>query len=336
MIFPTLNINESLKAIKPIIQGGMAIRVSTAKLAAAVANCGGVGVIAASGLTKEELVAQIKQARELLQNNDGLLAINIMFAARDFKDLVCTAMNEGIDLVIFGAGFSRDIFSVGQEYNIPIIPIVSSAKLAVIAKKLGASGIIIESGEAGGHLGTSKSIKNLIPEIKNALAATEGYFKKNIPIIAAGGITSGKDIIEMLKLGCSGVQMATRFVLSKECEVAEEFKKLYIRSKAKDLVFIESPVGLTARAIKTKFVEKFLSGDPSVCAKTCKSCLKKCSRSFCIMNALNQAQKGNLDEGLFFAGGNIEKYNEILSVEEIFNKLEEEAKEVLDLKEALK
>ncbi len=335
MIFPTLNINESLKAIKPIIQGGMAIRVSTAKLAAAVANCGGVGVIAASGLTKDELIAQIKQARELMQNNDGLLAINIMFAARDFKDLVHTAMNEGIDLVIFGAGFSRDIFSVGQEYNIPIIPIVSSTKLAVIAKKLGASGIIVESGEAGGHLGTSKIIRDLIPEIKNALAATEGYFKKNIPIIAAGGITSGKDIIEMLKLGCNGVQMATRFVLSKECEVAEEFKKLYIKSKSKDLVLIESPVGLTARAIKTKFVEKFLNGEP-VASKYCKSCLKKCSRSFCIMNALHQAQKGNLDEGLFFSGGNIEKYNEILSVEEIFNKLEEEAKEALTVEHALK
>ena len=133
---PMLKISPKLPAIKPIVQGGMAIKISTAKLAAAIANCGGLGIIAATGLTKQELIDQIHQARELQENNKGLIGINVMFEATDFPMLVKTAIEEGIDIVVFGAGFSRDVFSLGKESGTPIVPIVSSAKLAVISKPI--------------------------------------------------------------------------------------------------------------------------------------------------------------------------------------------------------
>ena len=169
MVFAPLKFNNNLIAQKPIIQGGMAIRVSRAPLAAAVANCGGVGVIAASGLPETELREQIKLARSLQTNKSGLIAVNIMFAATEFRKLIEISVDAGIDLIISGAGFSRDLFSIGKEAGVQVVPIVSSDKLARISKKLGASVIIVESGEAGGHLGTDEPIRKLIPEIRQVL-----------------------------------------------------------------------------------------------------------------------------------------------------------------------
>ncbi len=320
---PELKLAPGLPFIKPIIQGGMAIKISTAKLAAAIANCGGVGIIAATGLTKEELQQQIREARELQLNKSGLIGINIMFAASDFNMLAKTAMEEGIDLVIFGAGFSRDIFSLGEETNTPIIPIVSSPKLATISRKLGASSIILESGEAGGHLGTSQETKNLVREVKAAMDIEEAKDNKHVPIIAAGGAVSGFDLAELFKLGADGFQLGTRFVLSKECEVSETFKQMYLNVKESEVVKILSPVGLQARAILNDFTQKVLQGTVEK-PNGCDNCLKRCSRTFCIKRALKAAESGNIKDGLVFVGKNVCKIKEILSVNEIFNNLEKE------------
>lgn len=332
MIFPHLKINKILEAAKPIIQGGMAIKVSRASLAAAVANCGGIGVIAASGLPEFELRQQIRQARDLIVNKGGLLAVNIMYAAREFTKLVEIALDEKIDLIIFGAGFSRDIFAMGREANIPVVPIVSSAKLAIMSKKLGAYAIIVESGEAGGHLGTCEPIRKLIPEIKQALDETPNYPGiDKVSLIAAGGVTSGKDIMEMLELGADGVQMATRFVLSKECDVDDKFKELYLGINEDDIVEIKSPVGLPARAIKTPLVERILDGTVKKPEK-CDACLKHCSHQFCIIRALEAARNGDLENGLFFTGANVAKYRDILCVKDIFERFEKEAEEYIKSK----
>ena len=321
---PELSLCKGVNSLKPIIQGGMAIKVSTAKLAASVANCGGIGVIAASGLSQEELKSQIKEARNLQKNKTGLIAVNIMFAAAEFNMLVKTSIEEGIDFIIFGAGFSKDIFAIGKKTKTPIVPIVSSAKLAVLAKKLGASSIILESGEAGGHLGTNKTLEELLPEVREELDKIPDHPEVGkIALIAAGGITSGFDIAKFLKLGADGVQMGTRFVLSKECEVAENFKKLYLSIKEPEVVKILSPVGLMARAILNKFSKSILEGTVER-PKGCYNCLKKCSMSFCIMEALHRAQKGDIENGLVFSGQNVCKIKEILSVKEIFAKLERE------------
>lgn len=332
MIFPHLKINKILEAAKPIIQGGMAIRVSRASLAAAVANCGGIGVIAASGLPEFELRDQIRQARDMIVNKGGLLAVNIMYAAREFTKLVEIAIDEKIDLIIFGAGFSRDIFAIGREANVPVVPIVSSAKLAIMSKKLGACAIIVESGEAGGHLGTTEPIRKLIPEIKQALDATPNYPGiDNVSIIAAGGVTSGKDIMEMLELGADGVQMATRFILSKECDVNDKFKELLLGINEDDIIEIKSPVGLPARAIRTPLTKRILDGTVEK-PKQCDACLKHCSHAFCIIRALEAARTGDMENGLFFTGANLTKYRDVPSVQEIFEKFEKEAEEYIQSK----
>jgi len=309
----------------------MAIRVSRASLASAVANCGGIGVIAASGLEEEELRNQIREARANITKPGGLLAINIMFVASEFNMIIKTAIEEKIDLIIFGAGFSRDIFTIGKEAGVPIIPIVSSAKLAVLAKKLGAAAVIVESGEAGGHLGTCKSIRELIPEIKEAMdKIPDNADVGKVSIIAAAGITNGADIMEILSMGADGVQRATRFLLSKECDVHENFKQLLLNAKQEDIVLIQSPVGLPARAILTEFSKKILDGS-DITPRSCKNCMKHCVRNFCIIKALEAARLGDVKNGLFFTGENLKKYTTILSVEEIFANLEKEAAKWLEM-----
>lgn len=137
MKLPELKIGTKIAKV-PIVQGGMAIRLSTARLAAAVANEGGIGLIAISGMPMDEIRYEIRLARSLTK---GVIGVNIMVAARNFADAVRTAMDEGIDLVVAGAGFSRDIFGLGRETGTPVVPIVSSVKLAKISQKLGASAI---------------------------------------------------------------------------------------------------------------------------------------------------------------------------------------------------
>lgn len=307
MQLPMLQIG-TLKAKLPIMQGGMAVRISTAPLAAAIANEGGIGIIAGTGMTVAELKQEIKKAREL---SKGIIGVNVMFAVREFASLVIAALEEGIDLVVSGAGFSRDIFSWGKKYNKAIVPIVSTARLAQMAEKLGAAAVVVESGEAGGHLGTREPLKSIIEAVRNTV---------KIPIIAAGGITTGKDIVDALKLGANGVQMGTKFAASVESNASMAFKELYLNAKEEDITFIQSPVGLQGRAIRNDFVRTLEAEEP-LRPWRCENCLKECSRKFCILTALENAQKGNLKEGLVFAGTGVVNINEILPVKEIIKRL---------------
>ncbi|MDD4346325.1 MAG: nitronate monooxygenase, partial [Desulfitobacteriaceae bacterium] len=165
MRIPELHIGNLVAKI-PVIQGGMAVKISMASLAAAVANEGGIGLIAGSGLTVAELRAEIREARK---RTKGIIGVNIMYAVREFAQLVRTAFEEKIDLLVSGAGFSRDMFSWGKETNIPVVPIVSTAKLARLSEKLGAAAVIVEGYEAGGHLGTNRAMKEILAEVKEAV-----------------------------------------------------------------------------------------------------------------------------------------------------------------------
>ncbi|MBR1730334.1 MAG: nitronate monooxygenase [Selenomonadaceae bacterium] len=306
MKLPELKIGEKIAKL-PIVQGGMAIRLSTARLAAAVANEGGIGLIAASGMSHGELRYEIRLARALTK---GIIGINIMVAARDFAGIVKTAIQEGIDLVVAGAGFSRDIFGLGKESKTPIVPIVSSVKLAKISEKLGASAIIIEGKEAGGHLGTDVSIRELIEPIRAAV---------KIPIVAAGGILNGQDIVDAIKKGANGVQMGSRFAASEESNAAPTLKEYYLKSQPEDIVVIHSPVGLPGRAVRTPFSKRVLDGP--VPPKVCDNCLKNCKHNFCIIRSLIRAQQGDLETGLVFTGEFMPRIQKILSVKEIFKNL---------------
>ncbi len=302
----------------PIIQGGMSVAVSNAPLSAAVANAGGIGLIGGTGISVEELIVQIKKARELSR---GIIGVNVMVAIKNFLDIVKASINEKIDLVVFGAGFSRDVFALCAEKDIPVVPIVSSVKAAKLSERLGAAAIIVEGRDAGGHLGTDIPVAKLIPDIKATV---------NIPVIAAGGLTDGNDIASMIKLGADGAQMGNRFVLSDECDVHPNFKKIFKEAKKEDMVTIQSPVGYPGSAVKTPFVEQFFE-DGSVKIKSCDNCLKQCSRSFCILDHLKLARDGDIKNGLFFAGRNIYKIKDILPVKEIMQRLVNEANEALNL-----
>lgn len=307
MKIPELKIGK-LTAKLPIIQGGMAVRISTAKLAAAVANEGAIGVIAGTGLTPLELKEEIRLARSL---TDGIIGVNVLFAVKDFALLVKTAITSGIDLIISGAGFSRDIFTWGRENNTPIVPVVSSDRLAYMAEKLGASAIIVEGTEAGGHLGTERKLLDILPEVLK---------KVSIPVIGAGGIVDGYDIAKVLQFGASGVQMGTRFVASKESNASENMKRSYIEARDQDVVIVPSPVGLPGRAIRNAFAEKIK--ESSVKIKRCENCLKECSHRYCIMDALIESSNtGNEENSLFFAGLGVTRINEVLSVKTIIEKL---------------
>ncbi len=308
MKLPPLKIGPFTAKI-PLVQGGMSIRVSTSALAVPVAECGGIGTIGGSALPVEELQADIRKAKSLTK---GVIAVNIMFAMKNFYKLVMGSIEAGVDFIVTGAGFSRDIFKIGKETNTPIVMIVSSPAFARLAEKLGAAAIVVEAKEAGGHLGTDVALRDLFPEIRKVV--------KKVPLIAAGGITNGYEMAEMMdKYGADGVQIATRFVLTHECSVADRFKQTLLEAKKNQVTLTSSPVGMPGRAIITPFIEKLARGEDTS-TKECKyKCLKKCDHHYCISEHLRQARDGNYEEGLFFSGENVYKIDKIISVKEVFD-----------------
>jgi len=355
---PKLKINDIESKI-PIIQGGMGVGVSLSGLASAVANEGGIGVIAAAAIgmlepdfgtnykaaNKRALRKEIKRAREL---SDGIIGVNIMVACSDFFELALVAVDEGADLIFVGAGLllknpetvPADKF---KKVSTKIVPIVSSARAAKIIFQYQANNynhvpdaVVVEGPLAGGHLGFKKGqlkdsnykLENIIPEVIAEMKIFEQRFNKKIPVIAAGGIYTGADIHKFIKLGAQGVQMATRFVTTHECDASIEFKKAYLNCKEDDLVIIDSPVGLPARAIRSKYVDDISSGikKPFKCPWRC---LKTCDFRevpYCIALVLTNAKKGDLENGFVFAGANAYRSNKIVSVKELMGTLINEYK----------
>lgn len=318
MKLPELKIG-SFTAKVPIIQGGMSIRVSTSALAVPVAECGGIGTIGGSGIPVPELQEDIRKAKS---QTDGIIAVNIMYAMKNFYNLVMGSIEAGVDMIITGAGFSRDIFKIGKKHNIPIVSIVSSPAFARLAEKMGAAAIIVEATEAGGHLGTQTTLRELFPSIRKVVT--------KVPLIAAGGITNGAEMAELMdKYGADGIQIASRFVLSKECSVAQKFKDAFLKAEKDDIVLVSSPVGMPGRAINTPFVSKLNKGVEDFSPKECLyKCLKKCSYRYCISDRLMKSCEGNVEDGLVFSGSNTFKMKEILSVREIFNRFVGEAEAI--------
>lgn len=320
MKLPKLKIGK-YTAKFPIIQGGMSVRISRAPLAAAVADAGGIGVIGGSGVDVNEIANEVVEAKKLAKPG-GVIGINIMFAVTKFFELVNASIDAGVDMIFTGAGFSRDIFKIGKEKNVPIVSIVSSAKFGKLAEKMGAAAVVVEGTEAGGHLGTDRSIKEIFPEVREAV--------KNIPVIAAGGIMDGQGIVDFIKnYGADGVQMATRFLVAEECSAAKEFKDMYLNAKKDQVINIKSPVGMTGRALRNPFTEAIEQGKyPAV--KCPYQCLRSCSRVYCIIQALVNSQEGRVDKGIVFTGANVWrlKGKKIQPAGEIMQELVKEAESI--------
>ena len=344
-----------LTAKLPIIQGGMGIGISLSGLASAVANEGGVGVIATAGIGMLEpdfstnwleaniraLKKEIKKARELTR---GILGVNIMVALSNYADMVRTAIEEEIDIIFSGAGLPLNLpqFLKGSTKT-KLAPIISSGRAAsIICKKWSEKynylpdAIVVEGPRAGGHLGFKQeqinnpeySLEKLIPEVIKAVKPFEERYKKPIPVIAAGGIYTGEDIYNFLKLGASGVQMATRFVTTYECDASIKFKQTYIDSSKEDIVIIKSPVGMPGRAIKNKFIDDANKGEkkPFKCPYHCIITCDYKNSPYCIALALLNARKGNLEHGFAFAGENAYRAKGIISVKELIESLIKEYK----------
>ncbi len=336
-----------------IIQGGMGVGISLSGLASAVAANGGVGVISAAGigmLHKDPsqgylencisgLRAEIRKSRE---KSDGILGVNIMVALSNYEDLVRTSIEEGIDIVISGAGLPLDLPKfLTPGCKTKLVPIVSSARAAaLICNKWHTNynylpdAVIVEGPKAGGHLGfkleqifdENFSLEKLIPEVVAAVNEIGLAHGKNIPVIAAGGIYSGSDMLKIMRLGASGVQMGTRFVVTDECDASIEFKQAYLDAKKEDVMIIKSPVGMPGRAIKSPFLDEVLAGKRQ--PKTCPvNCIRTCDIStapYCIIASLTSALRGNFRRGYAFAGSNVWKTNKIIPVKELMSTIKQE------------
>ncbi|OBW85145.1 2-nitropropane dioxygenase (plasmid) [Bacillus cereus] len=310
MNFPQLKIGHVMPKV-PILQGGMGVGISLSKLASAVANAGGIGIISGTGISIDEMRMHIRKAKDKIRNT-GYIGVNVLFAMNDFAEKMKAAIEEKVDFIISGAGISRDMYTWGKNAGIPVISIVSSAKLAKLSERLGAAAVVVEGHEAGGHLGTERPLFDILPEV---VAAVE------IPVIAAGGIMTGKDIAHALKMGASGVQMGTRFVASNECDAPLSFKEKYINARLEDTILVKTTVGLQGRAVKNNFTKLIADNNKKIIIKKCINCLKNCSYRFCTLDSLITSMDGDCENGLVFAGARVNEVKEILPVQTIINNI---------------
>jgi len=350
---PKLRIGDSVAKL-PIVQGGMGVGISLSGLASAVANEGGIGVIAANAIgmldpdyyashKDANAIALRKEIRKAKEMSSGIIGVNIMVAVHDFDALLMVAIEEKVDMVFLGAGLPlkgipvEDLRSAGVK----VVPIVSSGKAARLifsfwVKRYGdiPDAVVVEGPKAGGHLGFKEdqiddpdfALEHILPDVVAVVKGYEDKFHRTIPVIAAGGVFTGTDIYNFFKLGASGVQMGTRFVATHECDADIRFKESYVSCREDDIEIIKSPVGMPGRAIRSQFLKDVSSGKKMKlkCAWKClKSCDIKTAR-YCISLALDNARKGILDKGFAFAGSNAFRINKIISVKELLQELQKQ------------
>lgn len=334
----------------PVIQGGMGVGVSLSGLAAAVANQGGVGVISSAGLgllyrnfSTDFLEASIlglkEEIRKVKEKTKGIIGVNIMVAMSNYEDMVKTAIAEKIDIIFSGAGMPLNLPKFLTPDSVTkLAPIVSSGKAArLICEKWKTlydylpDAFVVEGPKAGGHLGFKAeqindpgyALENLVPEVVREVRVYEEKYNKSIPVIAAGGVYSGADVYDMIARGASGVQLGTRFVTTAECDASDGFKQAYIDAEENQIEIIQSPVGMPGRAIRNSFIDKVRLGlkHPVNCPV---KCIKTCDISntpYCIISALMNAYRGNLNNGYAFAGSNAFRAKAITTVKEVMDDL---------------
>lgn len=268
-----------------------------------------------------------------------------MVAMSNFVDMVKTSISEKVDIIFSGAGMPLELPSFLKRDSITkLVPIVSSSRAAkLICEKWQShydylpDAIVVEGPKAGGHLGfkteqiedENYALEKLIPDVVKEVSHFEEKYNQQIPVIAAGGIYTGEDIYDIMKLGASGVQMGTIFVTTNECDASQNFKQTYIDAKKEDIGIIKSPVGMPGRAIFNDFLEKVRQGkkQPIICPFKCIKTCEVSSSPYCIITALINAVKGNFNSGYAFAGSNAFRATSITSVKETFVKLINEFKE---------
>lgn len=337
----------------PLIQGGMGVRISGGSLAGHVAKCGGVGLVAAAGIALnsglyngrnffkaevEAFRAELKKAYEIAP--DGVIGVNVMVALSDFEQLVAAAIEGGAKVIVCGAGLPLTLPGLtAHAPHVALVPIVSSLRAAQLIVRKWDKGyhrlpdaIVVEDPDtAGGHLG--EKLERIgtgqydqygtVREVKAYLQAE--FPEVVIPVIAAGGVWDRADLLHALEQGADGVQMASRFVPTVECDAEDSFKQAYLQCRKEDIGLIMSPAGLPGRAILSN-QEKIRQYDLDNKTPCRMGCLKKCSykesgERFCILSSLDRAQRGDVETGLVFCGTNAWKADRITTVQEVFDEL---------------
>lgn len=340
---------NGIKTRLPIIQGGMGVGISMSGLAGAVARQGGIGVISAAqpGFSLPEFPTnQLKANLEALAGHitrakqkvvDGLVGVNIMCALTNYADYVKVSIENKADLIISGAGLPINLPELTKKASIKIAPIISSLKGARILLKVWdkkhqstADMVIVEGPKAGGHLGFSlEQLENGVDfdnEVKGIVQLVKEYeekYEKEIPVVYAGGVYTREDIERCMALGCAGVQMATRFVATEECDASPAFKQAYVDAAEEDIVLVKSPVGMPGRAINNDFAQRVATGEKEKIGK-CLHCLNECNPAeipYCISKALIDSAQGDAKNGLVFCGESAYKIQSISTVGEIMAEL---------------
>lgn len=337
-----------LTAKIPIIQGGMGVGISLGGLAGAVAKEGAIGIISTAqiGFREEDfyenpiaanlraMVKELKKARTIAPK--GIIGFNIMVATNKYEEYVKAAVKAGADLIISGAGLPMDLPAFVGKCKTKLLPIVSSKRAANLILKrwdrkysTTADAIVVEGPMAGGHLGfKSEELDDLdslnahydeeIQAIINTVASYEQKYEKEIPVIVAGGIRTREDMEHCFSLGAKGIQVATKFVTTEECDADLRYKQTYIDCSKEQICIVKSPVGLPARAIRNEFLDKVEK--ERLAPGHCYQCLAKCDRAnipYCITEALIHAAKGEVEDAILFCGADAYKETKIRTVREV-------------------
>lgn len=325
----------------------MGIGISMGSLAGEVAKAGGMGVISTANVgfrepdfwenpleaNKRGLKKEIEKAREISGGN-GLIAINAMVATTQYGEMVTYACECGIDAVISGAGLPLELPALAEGHDVLIAPIVSSGKAAKMMNKVWnqryerkADFFVVEGSQAGGHLGfgleeltggTAKSLPELVADVcKEA---------NEIPVFAAGSVFDEADMAAVKAAGAYGIQVGTRFIATEECDASQGFKDVILQAKAEDVMILKSPVGMPGRGLRTPLTTHVAEGG-RIKPEKCIRCIKTCNPAetpYCISRALIEGFYGNVEEGLFFCGGNVGRVNEMTTVDALMEELAEE------------
>lgn len=300
-------VSEILNIEYPIIMGGMAW-AGTAKLAAAVSEAGGLGVIGTGAMTPDILESEIDRARELTSKPIG---VNILLLSPYAEDLIKVAMEKEVDAITFGAGNPAKYIPELKERGIKIIPVVASDSLARLVERSGADAVIAEGMESGGHIG----------EVTTMVLVNKVARSVSIPVIAAGGIADGRGMAAAFALGAEGVQMGTRFVATDESEVHPEYKKRIVKASIRDTVVTGAKLGHPARVLKTPFSKKILELETKS--------FEEAERA--LLGSLRRAVlEGDVSSGSFMAGQSAGLVNDIKPVKEVIEDIVREFREVID------
>ncbi len=337
----------------PIVQGAMAVRVSGAKLAGAVAKAGGAGVISSLGIglnspyfdlharrgslflaNQLALIDELRQARSI--SPDGIIGVNVLLATRDHATLIQTAAAYGANLIITAAGLPLKLPEYTVDHpQVALVPMVCGLDAVRTIcqtwqqnyQRLPDAFIVENSQAVGGHFGTTcetfdSCIETMLPQIQQYL----DQIGAKIPLIAAGGIWDRDDVDRMLAIGASGVQVGTRFITTEECDADRRYKAFHLQAKPEDVVIVPSPVGKPARALRNPFAEQAIAASPDLEQRCIANCLESClcrdsRQNYCILQALSNAAQGDVDRGLVFSGANVGRINRIMSVAEVMAEL---------------